>query len=188
MRCGPLVATIVILTALTGRHVHAQGFDARGLDALAPGSRVRVLLPERERQPDSQRGGHLLRGTLVRLAADTLYLAVTDSLAPLAIPRGYVQRLDRSRGVASAAASALRRGLRTGALGAAAGQLLAANDTPQHARSDARWALVGGATWFAIGATWGALFPTERWQRVQLAPVVAAGWVDGLRIAWRGRW
>jgi len=30
------------------------------------------------------RSGHLVRGTLVRLTADTLYLAVTDSLGPLA--------------------------------------------------------------------------------------------------------
>lgn len=135
------------------------------------------------------RCGHLVRGTPVRLTADTLYLAVTDSLGPLAIPRHFVRRLDRSRGVPSAAASGLRRGLIGGVTCAGVGLLLAAADNNSATnRPYGEWALDRGATCFAIGAAWGALFPTERWQRVQLAPVVAAGRVDGLRITWRGQW
>jgi hypothetical protein len=187
MRHGYVAATTILISALVGRAVHAQDADARNLDALAPGTRVRVLLPEQERQSGSTRGGHLVRGTLVRLTADTMYVAVTDSLGPLAIPRHYVQRLDRSRGVPSAVGSGLRRGLIGGVACAGVGLLLAAGDNSATKRPYGEWALAGGATCFAVGATLGALFPTERWQRVRLAPVVAAGRVDGVRVAWRGR-
>jgi hypothetical protein len=67
------------------------------------------------------------------------------------------RRLDRSRNVPSAVASGLGQGLD------------------------------GGVTCIAMGAAWGAIFPTERWQGAQLAPAVAARRVDGLRIARRGR-
>lgn len=187
MRYAHLSAAVILLGALAGRAAYAQELAARSIDALEPGTRVRVLVPEQERQANNQHVGHALRGTLVRLTSDTLYLAVTDSLGPLAIPRRLVQRLDQSRGVPSAAASALRRGLATGVGGAVAGLLVAASDTPQHPRDDAEWALIGGAAGFALGATWGALFPIERWRRVQLAPVLTAGRVNGAQITWRGR-
>jgi len=35
-----------------------------------------------------------LRGRMTALAPDTLYLAVTDSLGPLAVPRTIVEHLD----------------------------------------------------------------------------------------------
>src|SRR5688500_8181023 len=77
---------------------------------LVAGTRVRVEVPEQQYQADSRRG-HRLRGRVTALAPDTLYLAVTDSLGPLAIPRTLVQRLDLSRGVPSRGMSALRRGI-----------------------------------------------------------------------------
>jgi hypothetical protein len=76
---------------------------------VVEGARVRVEVPEQQYQADNRRG-HLLRGRVTAVAGDTLYLAVADSLGPLAIPRTLVQRLDLSCGVPSRAASAVRRG------------------------------------------------------------------------------
>ena len=73
---------------------------------VAAGARVQVRLPEAEFQPKAARG-QLLRGRVVRLAQDSLYLAVTDSVGPLAIPRSLIERLEYSRGVPSRPTSAL---------------------------------------------------------------------------------
>ena len=90
---------------------------------LASGARVRARLPEIQYQVDGRRG-HLIRGRVTALSADTLYLAVADSLGPLAIPRSVIQRLDVSRGVPSRGLSALQRGVLSGALGALTGLLV----------------------------------------------------------------
>lgn len=60
---------------------------------VVEGARVRVQVPEQQYQADNRRG-HPLRGRVTAVAGDTLYLAVADSLGPLAIPRTLVQRLD----------------------------------------------------------------------------------------------
>src|SRR5688500_14447305 len=85
--------TAFLLLPLAQRRAHAQWPSE-----LVPGVRVQVRLPEAEFQPVGRRG-HLLRGRIVRLAQDSLYLAITDSVGPLAIPRSLIQRLDHSRGV-----------------------------------------------------------------------------------------
>ena len=133
---------------------------------VALGVRVQVRLPEAEFQPLGRRG-HLLRGRIVQLAQDSLYLAVTDSMGPLAIPRRLIQRLDRSRGVPSRTTSALLRGARDGAAFALLMVLLNEMDEdPDLSAGEA--ALAGGGVGFALGAVVGALRPEERWRRVRL--------------------
>jgi hypothetical protein len=103
----------------------------------------------------------------VQLAQDSLYLAVTDSVGPLAIPRRLIQRLDRSRGVPSRTTSALFRGARDGAAFALLMVLLNEMDEdPDLSTGEA--ALAGGGIGFALGAVVGALRPEERWRRVRL--------------------
>jgi hypothetical protein len=63
--------------------------------ALTSGARVQVRLPEVQYQYGGRRG-HMLRGRVTSLSADTLYLAVTDSLGPLPIPRQMIERLEFS--------------------------------------------------------------------------------------------
>jgi hypothetical protein len=133
---------------------------------VAAGVRVQVRLPEAEFQPLGRRG-HLLRGRIVRLAQDSLYLSVTDSVGPLAIPRSLIQRLDRSRGVPSRTTSALLRGARDGAAFALLMVLLnELDEDPDLSTGEA--ALAGGGVGFALGAVVGALRPVERWRRVRL--------------------
>jgi hypothetical protein len=106
----------------------------------------------------------LLRGKVTALAADTLYLAVADSLGPLAIPRTLIQRLDLSRGVPSRGVSALRRGVGGAIGGALVGWAIGALDDDID-NGDA--ALIGGAIGLGTGALFGALFPHERWKRMK---------------------
>src|SRR3954449_6038571 len=84
---------------------------------MVPGARVQVQVPERQYQVDVHRG-QMLRGKVKAISADTLYLAVADSIGPLAIPRRLIQHAYLSRGVPSAGESAIRRGV-GGAIGGA---------------------------------------------------------------------
>ncbi len=134
---------------------------------LGAGARVQARLPEVQYQMSSRRG-HLLRGRVTALASDTLYLAVTDSVGPLAIPRSLVQRLELSRGVPSRGMSALRQGVISGAVGALSG-LVAFSLIDESGGTDAgEAALLYGGVSFVAGAIVGALFPQERWKRLRL--------------------
>jgi hypothetical protein len=134
---------------------------------IAPGVRVRARLPEAQHQAEGRRG-HLLRGRVTALSPDTLYLAVTDSIGPLAIPRHLIERLDYSRGVPSRTVSGLTRGLLLGAAFAAYMVLLNEGDDGPGRASAGTAALVGGGFGFATGALYGALYPRERWKSVRL--------------------
>ena len=140
---------------------------------IVPGTRVQARLPEAQLQVGARRG-HLLRGQVAGLATDTLYLAVTDSLGPVAIPRNLIERLDYSRGVPSRATSALTRGLRAGAVTALFLVLWNELDDASDRTSTGTAALVGGAVGFATGALVGGLYPQERWRRVRLGMTIPA--------------
>jgi hypothetical protein len=155
------IALVVTATSVTG------DLAAQWPRSLAPGDRVRVRLPEAQYQLDGSRA-HLIRGRITGLVPDTLYLAVTDSVGPLVIPRSLVQRLDISRGAPSRGVSALQRGLIFGVANALAALVaFGINDEPDGIDSrDA--ALVWGGSGLVIGGVLGALYPRERWKRVQL--------------------
>ena len=150
---------------------------------VEPGHRVRVTVPEAQFQRGAERG-HVLRGTIARLESDTLFLRITDSLPPLAIPRTWIRRLDVSRGVPSRVASAARGGLIWGAVGALEFLALAGLDD-SNSLSAGQAALVGGAVGMAFGATFGALRPTERWRRVRLAPHLDGSGATALSLSFR---
>ena len=153
----PFVA--VALAAAAGSSLSAQWPSE-----VAPGARVQVRLPELQYQIGNQRG-QLIRGRVAHLANDTLYLAVSDSLGPLAVPRSYIQRLEISHGVPSRGVSALKHGLISGvSLGLTLG-LLAEIDSGGDDFEDG--ALMGGAVGLAVGGILGALRPLERWKRVK---------------------
>jgi hypothetical protein len=130
------------------------------------GARVRVWIPETDRQQEGPYRRQLLRGT-VESVDGTLRLRVPGAAGSLAIPRASVRRLDVSRGV-SRAASAVERAV-GGAIGGAIGFALL-NDPRRrggpHYRTDWRAAGVGAAWGGGIGAVIGLAFPHERWHRV----------------------
>ena len=134
---------------------------------IVPGTRVRVQLPERQYQFGGSRG-HLLRGRVTALSPDTLYLAVTDSIGPLAIPRRFIDKLALSRGVPSRAGSALKRGLVSGAGYALLLAGIAGLDDDPGGWDAGDAALVGGAVGFATGAIFGAIYPRERWKSLDM--------------------
>jgi hypothetical protein len=133
---------------------------------VRPGVRVRVWIPETDRQPEGPYRRQLLRGT-VESVDGTLRLRVPGTAGSLAIPRTSVRRLDVSRGV-SRPASAVERAIGGAIGGAIAFALL--NDPRRrggpHYRTDWRAAGVGAAWGGGIGAVMGLAFPHERWHRV----------------------
>jgi hypothetical protein len=152
--------------AVLGTLAAAHRLEAQWPAEIVPGARVQARLPEMQYQKGNQRG-HLLRGRVSGLSADTLYLAITDSVGPLAVPRHLIQRLDYSRGVPSRLSSALTRGLVGGAVLAATLALLnEVQEDPSTSTGDV--ALIGAAIGFGTGAILGAIFPTERWKSVKL--------------------
>jgi hypothetical protein len=134
-------------------------------EEIAAGSRVRVRLPEKEYQFDGRRG-HLLRGRVRALSPDTLYLAVTDSIGPIAIPRSVISQLALSRGVPSRAESAVKRGLLNGVLSALVVVAMYELEDSPGDWSTGTVALAGGGIGFGLGAIFGAIYPRERWKRL----------------------
>lgn len=134
---------------------------------ITAGTRVRVKLPERQYQFAGPRG-QLLRGRVQALTPDTLYLAVTDSVGPIAIPRSLIAQLAFSRGVPSRGESALKRGLVSGAAWALLMALWVELDDDPGGTDTGDAALLGGGVGFATGAIFGAIRPRERWKKLDL--------------------
>jgi len=131
------------------------------------GARVRVWVPEPNRQEQPPERSQLLRGTVESVDANILRLAVPGTAGTLAIPRASVRRLDVSHGV-SRGASMIERA----AGGAIGGAILFGlmNDPHRtggpHYRRDWRAAGVGAEWGAGIGAVLGVVFPFEQWRRV----------------------
>ena len=163
MRCVSFVFLAVAMVILPTR-LQAQ-FPAE----VQPGSRVRVWVPERQRQMEGPVRRQLLRGYVNMLTPDTLYLTIPGTVGPVAVARMNVRRLQLSRGV-SRPGSAFERAV-GGAIGGAI-SWASLNDPRRrggpHYRTD--WQAAGvGASWGAgIGAVTGLIFPHEQWRRVRL--------------------
>lgn len=134
---------------------------------IRPETRVRVWIPEANRQEQAPEHRQLLRGTVESVDASMLRLRVPGTAGALAIPRASVRRLDVSRGV-SRGASMVER-----AVGGAIGGAIAfayLNDPRRsggpHYRTDWRAAGVGAAWGGGIGAAVGLIWPYEQWHRV----------------------
>lgn len=160
---------LLIAVAFAGVLARTAPLSAQFPSDVQPGTRVRLWLPEPNRQAEGPARRQLLRGTITRVSGDTLHLDVPGSFGGLAIPRGSVRRLEISGGV-SRPVSMIERAI-GGAIGGAAGWA-AMNDPRRrggpHYRTDWRAAGVG-ATWGAAGgAIAGLLFPHEHWRRVRL--------------------
>jgi hypothetical protein len=133
---------------------------------VQPGTRVRVWIPETNRQQEGPYRRQLLRGT-VESVDGGLRLRIPGATGSLAIPRASVRRLDVSRGV-SRGASMVERAV-GGALGGAVAYAVL-NDPRRrggpHYRTDWRAAGVGAAWGGGVGAVVGFVWPSERWRRV----------------------
>ena len=135
-------------------------------DAVRPGTRVRVWIPEPSRQQEGPYRRQLVRGT-VESVDGSLRLRVPGTSGTLVIPRGSIRRLDVSNGV-SRPVSMVERAV-GGAIGGAITYALM-NDPRRrggpHYRTDWRAAGVGAAWGGGIGAAIGLAFPHEHWRRV----------------------
>ena len=136
---------------------------------VQPGVRVRVWLPEAQKQENTPWGRQLLRATVVDASTDTLRLSVPGASGTVAVARADMRRLDVSRGT-SRAASAFERAVGfaiAGAISAALENDPGGTEWPNY-RRDWRAAEEGAKWGAAIGAVVGFVLPTERWRRVRL--------------------
>ena len=156
------IALIVLLAATSFPNLAAQ-WPA----GIAVGARVQARLPEVQYQVDGRRG-QLVRGRVTALTPDSLYLAITDSLGPVAVPRHLIERLAYSRGVPSRVSSAARRGLFAGAATALLFVLVNEMDEEPGRTSTGSAALFGAGVGLMTGAALGAIYPRERWKGVRL--------------------
>lgn len=134
------------------------------------GSRVRIWLPEPNRQLEGPVRRQLLRGTLEDVDDDTLRLVVPGVAGEVAISRAAVRRLDVSRGRPSRLGSAAERAFGAAIVGALLWGTM--NDpgrsSSPHFQSDWRAAGIGAAWGAGIGAAIGIVWPHEQWRRVRL--------------------
>jgi hypothetical protein len=162
----------LILGALVfvGASSAPSALEAQFPSDVKVGSRVRLWLPESQRQAQGPPRRQLLRGTIAGVGADTLRLSIPGAVGTVAVPRQSIRRLEISRGT-SRAASAVERAI-GGAIGGAITWALM-NDPNRsggpHYRTDWRAAGVGAAWGGGIGAVIGLAFPSEHWRRVRLA-------------------
>ena len=166
MRSFPLLPFVAALAAFTSAPATLRAqFPAD----VQSGARVRLWIPEPNRQAEGPLHRQLLRGTVAGITPDTLRLSINGAAGTIAIPRGSVRRLELSRGV-SRPASAFERAV-GGAIGGAVSWALL-NDPRRrggpHYGTDWRAAGVGASWGAGIGAVTGLIFPYERWQRVRL--------------------
>jgi hypothetical protein len=156
-----LAAAIFVLSA-----VNAQ---AQFAERVTAGTRVRIWLPDEQRQRDTPWHRQLLRATVDGIANDTVQLRVEGTSGTLAVRRSDIRRLDVSHGT-SRPLSALERAFEGAVVGAIGTAL---RNDPRNAtwpHYDRDWRAAGeGAKWGAVfGAVIGFVVPTERWHRVRL--------------------
>jgi hypothetical protein len=164
VRSITVIGCVIAALGLSPHTARAQ-FPAE----VQPGVRVRVWLPEPNRQLDGPWRRQLLRGSVESLTPDTLLLSIPGTAGTVAVPRITMRRLELSRGE-SRGASALERAV-GGAIGGAITYALM-NDPRRSGgpnyRTDWRAAGVGAAWGAGAGAVVGLVFPHERWHRVRL--------------------
>ena len=160
---------IVLICAIAGLGISPAALRAQLPADIPVGGRVRVWLPEPYRQEEGPLRRQLLRGSVERVAGDTLLLSIPGAVGAVAIPRVTMRRLDVSRGT-SRPVSAVERAI-GGAIGGAITWAVM-NDPRRrggpHYRTDWRAAGVGASWGAGIGAVVGFTFPHERWRRVRL--------------------
>ena len=136
-------------------------------EAVQRGMRVRVWVPEPNRQQEGPLRRQLVRGTVESVDADMLRLRVPGTIGSIGIPRTSVRRLDVSQGV-SRGSSMFERAAGGAITGAVTFALM--NDPRRtggpHYRRDWRAAGVGAAWGAGVGAVVGFIWPHERWRRV----------------------
>jgi hypothetical protein len=160
---------LVIALAFSGVSSNAALLRAQFPSDAQAGTRVRLWLPEPNRQSEGPSRRQLLRGTIASVNDDTIRLAVTGAAGTIAIPRASIRRLEISGGV-SRPASMVENALGGALAGSTSWALM--NDPRRrggpHYHTDWRAAGVGAVGGAVFGALTGVLFPHEHWRRVRL--------------------
>lgn len=159
----PACAALLLMLVRVAAPATARAQEPARLETLVPGARVRVRAPAVA--PD------LLSGAYRWQTSDSLAFE-TDHQITVAIPRSYVQRMDVLRGVSRWRAVGLGA-LWGAAAGAGVGLLVNSFEKcltfcdGEFSKRKRIVRMLGLGT--ALGATFGAFNPSQRWDRVALS-------------------
>jgi len=161
----------LLLSAMLASLVNPPTVDAqsgrRAVPMIAVGTRVRVDVVEGVPQvfPQSPFAAvaQRLQGTVRAIAAETLYVDLSNAFGTVAIPRLAIQDVAMSLGRPSRSVSALHVGTISAVLSALVLPAFVVQPERRFGSSD-RAAAVGGGVGFVVGTLIGALRPYERWR------------------------
>jgi hypothetical protein len=136
---------------------------------FASGDRARIVVREAQAQDEAPgRKQLILRGNVTRVSGDTIFLRPVGTTGELGIPTSSALRLHRSLGVRSRPASAFRGAVTFAIVGAATFALTYRRDEMDYdVDSRGQAAALGAGVGAITGLVFGALQPTERWQRIR---------------------
>jgi hypothetical protein len=135
---------------------------------LRHGERIRVALPDTLRQDESRTSRRMiLRGSVTRLHADTLFLRPAGTTGELGVVRSQAISLHRSGGVRSRLASAARTSAFMAVGGAAwTGGTYRSVDRDLGIKNRGEAVAVGAIAGAVAGAIVGVFLRTERWTSI----------------------
>lgn len=136
-------------------------------EAVTPGTRVRIVVPDTVRQAPLAPRQQVLFGTVVGVERDSIQIVLPYLSGALAVPRSQVRALSVSLGVPSRTESALRKGLELALLTALV-FVVTDDGNGQFGDNLGERAAVGAGVGFGVGAVLGAVWPSERWRRLRL--------------------
>jgi hypothetical protein len=148
---------------------------------LASGDRLRLTLhyPPRGFYRDSLPPIYL--GSLVSGSTDSIRLSIHPGMAPIAVSRSALRRMERSRGKPPRIQSSLRLG---GAMAAFGGTIWAVTSALEGDGGNGKKGPAITVTGTLLGLLFGALLPSERWQRLPISTPMegAAAASDGFQV------
>lgn len=139
---------------------------AQSLDSIASGTRIRADVFTSELWRGRRAAAQPVAGDLLGLRGDTLLLSVREGADALRIPRSVVREVYVSGGRPSRMTSAVRSAWVPAIAGAALRGLVVGVRRRDGDPSIGQAALSGAVTSAIFAAVKGALFPKERWRRV----------------------
>ena len=157
------VACCLLLAGVVAVPVQAR---SQSLDGIALGTRIRVEMPNVERQAPGHDKVQSVAGTLDGVRGDTLSLLVGPGAASLRVSRESIRHLYVSRGRPPRWQSALRGAIAPALLGAAASAVSVGIRGKDDGQRFGRVVASSAAWGAASGAAFSAWSQRERWRRV----------------------
>jgi hypothetical protein len=171
MLFATLLASLIGPPDLGGQIDLGRQIDERRWPMVGIGTRVKVGVVDRvpgvpDRMPNSPFATSVqrLQGTVRAIAAETLYVDLSNTTGRVAIPRVMIEGVEMSLGRTSRARSAFEAATAAGLLFALFLPSFVVDPDSRWFSSDGRAASAGAVIGLGVGTVFGFLWPYERWR------------------------